>query len=177
MAAGVDAAAAAEAPGADIWVGAGAAVAAGGMVGGVVAAGVGAVTARVSAAEAGDLRVAAGGGLTGGDDLGVAAGGWLTGAAVVADGTGLLGALVAAGRATVLRAGVVFLVTGAGWAAFVVPDTVPVVFLLAPPDAVPAAGTFFVAVFLVMIGFSSAMADQTPPRAGYTGLNPSLPTA
>lgn len=102
-----------------------------------------------------------------------------------AAGTGLAGTLVAAGRATVLRAGVVFLVTGAGWAAFAVPlgvpvavpDTVPVVFLLAAPDAVPAAGTFFVAVFLVMIGFSSAMADQTPPRAGYTGLNPSLPTA
>ena len=138
------------------------------MGGGVVAAGVGAGTARVSAAEAGDLRVAAGGGLTG-----------------AADGTGLAGTLVAAGRATVLRAGVVFLVTGAGWAAFAVPlgvpvavpDTVPVVFLLAAPDAVPAAGTFFVAVFLVMIGFSSAMADQTPPRAGYTGLNPSLPTA
>ena len=176
MAAGVDAAA--EAPGADIRVGAGAAVAAGGMVGGVVAAGVGAGTARVSAAEAGDLRVAAGVGLTGGDDLGVAAGGGLTGAA---DGTGLAGTLVAAGRATVLRAGVVFLVTGAGWAAFAVPlgvpVAVPVVFLLAAPDAVPAAGTFFVAVFLVMIGFSSAMADQTPPRAGYTGLNPSLPTA
>ena len=98
-----------------------------------------------------------------------------------AGGAGLAGTLVAAGRATVLRAGVVFLVTGAGWAAFAVPlgvpVAVPVVFLLALPDAVPAAGTFFVAVFLVMIGFSSAMADQTPPRAGYTGLNPSLPTA
>ena len=134
-------------------------------------------------ADAGEgvLREAAGRELTGVVVLG-AAGVGLTGAEVAADGAGLAGALVAAGRATVLRAGVVFLVTGAGWVAVVVPLIVPVVapvvFLLAAADAVPAVvAAFFVVVFLVMIGFSWAMADQTPPQVGFTGLNPSLPTA
>ena len=126
------------------WAGTGALVAAGagGGVGVRVGGGVGVVRADGVAA----LRVAAGVGFAG--------------AELAADGIGLAGALAAAGRATVLRVGVVFLVTGAAGVVLVVPVVVPVDFLLVAPDAVlAAAGAFFVVVFLVMIGFSSAMAE------------------
>ncbi|HPB73902.1 MAG TPA: hypothetical protein PLY96_01440 [Chromatiaceae bacterium] len=156
----------------------GAGVLSGGRAG-LAAGGTGDAAPRVTAgAVAGETAGAVAGRATGVVALRVAAGGGLAGADLAADGTGLVGALGAAGRATVLRVGVVFLVTGAGGLVLVVPVVVPVVLLLEAPDAVlAAAGAFFVVVFLVMIGFSSAMAEHTPPQAGYTGLMPSLSTA
>jgi hypothetical protein len=88
------------------------------------------------------------------------------------------GTLGLAGRATVLRITVVFLVTGT-WlpsgalavvflvrgAGLTTAALAVVFFRLVPETGVALAVAFLVVVFLVMIGFSSAIVVQTPAKA------------
>lgn len=84
--------------------------------------------------------------------------------ALAAAGAGVAAAFpaVAAGRATVLRTGADFLVTGVVLTSW--PDGSTVFLTTGFLGATGTAGAFWVVVFLVKILLSSAMGDQTPPN-------------